>query len=511
MILDQVKYRWIGFVLCVLLLNSLSCIRQEEKLSNLESAFTINYPDVGNGIWRDSEHPARYLLFLPLFSWDERGNTTGWLVEGWDISEDNRTWTYRLFNNILWHDGVAVTANDIEFTFDLFSHPDVGRIDPDAFAFKVIDDYTFAVTYFDKILDPLDNTRVYFPKHLLEDQDPSKFVEWDFWDGPVGNGPYRVSLGHFPQTVYLEANPKYYRDQPEIERVILRSGDNPLSDLRKGDADVVWSEHSDPSLFKLGEDPDFRVYFKATDPFVLYWNHNSPLFDDPNVRIALTMAIDRRELYNINHIPDEFPVLDGPVTDMQLRRREIPESTPYLLEMTDLLLTEAGWEVRKDKGFRYRAERPFTFTVITTKVLRPAALFILEELKKIGVSMKIDILDDDLLGKRWRSGDFEAAIWEGIDFNKLNTWLIKDRSVDSNIGYRNPILTSFLKEYGAGILPGGIENLNRRIWPLLHADAPFTFLHPGLQMTLTHRRIKGLSSPFRIRPERHMEFLRIDE
>ena len=509
--IERIKWRWIGLALCVLALCPASCVRQIEDISIPESTITLVYPEVGNEIWRDSIHPARYLLFLPLFSWDERGNTIGWLVKSWETSEDYRTWTYHLNKGIRWHDGVAVTAHDIEFTFDLFSHPDVGRIDPDSFAFAVNDDHTFSVTYKDKTLDPLDNSRVYFPKHLLKDQNPSKFVGWDFWKQPIGCGPY-MYVRHVPRS-YLElgTNPDYFRGEPDIKRVLIRSGDNPHSELRKGDADVVWAEHSDPSLFKLGEDPDFRAFFKATDPYILYWNHNSPLFNDPNVRIALTMAIDRRELYNSNHIPDEFPVLDGPVTDKQLQRREIPDSTPHLLLLTDLLLTEAGWLAREDNGVRHRAERPFTFTVITTKVLRTIAVFIQEEFKKIGVSMKTDILDDDLLGKRWRSGDFEAAIWEGIDFNKLNTWLVKDRSVDSNIGYRNPILTSYLKEYGAGMSPVGVENLNRRMWPLLRADAPFTFLHPGLQMTLTHRRIKGLSSPFRIRPERHMEFLRIDE
>ena len=73
----------------------------------------------------------------------------------------------------------------------------------------VLDDST--LTYTSTVQDPLSDYRTYYPKHLLENLDPTEFWNWEFWKHPVGNGPYRY-VRHVPKTmIELEANPDYYR------------------------------------------------------------------------------------------------------------------------------------------------------------------------------------------------------------------------------------------------------------------------------------------------------------
>ncbi len=66
---------------------------------------------------------AKLLVFQPLFSRNERGDIVGLLVERWDHSEDYKTWTCYLRPGIRWHDGVPLTAQDVRFTLDLYTHP----------------------------------------------------------------------------------------------------------------------------------------------------------------------------------------------------------------------------------------------------------------------------------------------------------------------------------------------------------------------------------------------------
>ncbi|MCH1932677.1 ABC transporter substrate-binding protein, partial [Shewanella sp. A25] len=65
-------------------------------------------------------------------------------------------------------------------------------------------------------------------------------IEWDFWEHPIGNGPYRfVRLD--PETMMeFEANPDFYLGKPQIERVILKfSLDAGLTELLAGQVDVI--------------------------------------------------------------------------------------------------------------------------------------------------------------------------------------------------------------------------------------------------------------------------------
>jgi ABC-type transport system substrate-binding protein len=64
--------------------------------------------------WDDS---AKFLVFLPLARWDDacKGGEHQGLAERWEYTPDRRQWTIYLRRNVRWHDGVQVTARDIEF------------------------------------------------------------------------------------------------------------------------------------------------------------------------------------------------------------------------------------------------------------------------------------------------------------------------------------------------------------------------------------------------------------
>ena len=75
--------------------------------------------------WDDT---PKFLMFLPLVNYERGsycGEPTPALAERWEHSPDYRTWTVWLRENVRWHDGVPVTADDIKFTVDLLKHPDV--------------------------------------------------------------------------------------------------------------------------------------------------------------------------------------------------------------------------------------------------------------------------------------------------------------------------------------------------------------------------------------------------
>ena len=185
--------------ICLILLMLTACQNAGHRAEAHDSTITVLYIGDERILGPYWEMPAKFLMFLPLVTYDQSGQLQPRLAERWEHSPDYRTWTFHLRQDVNWHDGVPVTAHDIKFTLELFSHPDVLRFPPKFLSIDILDEFTLRLTY-TKPTDALNTWTVYYPKHLLRDLDPKEFYQWKFWKRPVGNGPYRY-IRHVPQTM----------------------------------------------------------------------------------------------------------------------------------------------------------------------------------------------------------------------------------------------------------------------------------------------------------------------
>ncbi len=269
------------------------------------STLTVLYPGEERILGPYWDMPAKFLMFLPLVAYDEEGELEGRLAKRWEHSADYRTWTIHLRPDVLWHDGVPFTAQDVKYTLDMKKNPDVLAVAPDAYSVAVLDDSTLTITDNTGVgINPLDAWMVYYPRHLLKDLDPGELASWDFWTHPVGNGPYRY-VRHVPKTMMeFEANPDYYAGRPRIDRLILKFGESSVAELLSGNVDVGgWVIPSE--ALKLAQDDRFRVYWEDSGtPRAILWKASHRLFRDVRVRRALTHAINRRELHQVLNLPE---------------------------------------------------------------------------------------------------------------------------------------------------------------------------------------------------------------
>lgn len=451
----------------------------------------------------------KFLMFLPLTARNERGELEGRLARSWEHTADFKTWTIHLRSDVRWHDGVPVTAHDIKFTLDLRNHRAALRGLPTD-TVEVVDDSTYTVTYASLTNDPLDWWRVYYPKHLLEDLDPEKIGEWDFWIRPVGNGPYRY-VRHVPQTlIELEANPDYFRGKPKIDRVVLKlvnSSSGPLTELQSGNVDAMGVDLA--AARNLGEDPRFDTYFmvSAGATISIAWNEAYPAFRDPRVRQALTRAIDRRELHGLLDLPGDLPVYDVLMSDGQFRRGAFPEPLPYDPELAGRLLEEAGWRDLDGDGIREREGVEFRFTTILQgDEANRAAVYLQAQLSQVGVRMEVRPVA--VLGDLVRSGDFDAVLFRffhGLDHGNWSSGRFLGE--ESPIGYRNPAVDSLIASWRGTLDDAELDRIYQALWPILEQEAPMTYLYPDVWSFAAHNRVRGLSSPWRADPVLFMEDL----
>jgi peptide/nickel transport system substrate-binding protein len=458
---------------------------------------------------------ASYLMFLPLvtFDEDEWGEVQPVLAERWEHSDDYRKWTFYLRKDVRWHDDMPVTAHDIKFTIDLRSK--VNSV-PDSLGKKVeiIDDHTVAITH-KRPMDGLDPFSVYYPKHLLENLDPEKMYEWDFWKQPVGNGPYKY-VRHIPNVmVEIEANPDYYRGKPKIERVILKfvqSSD--FVELSSGNVDAV-SYVQRSLLRKLSGDDRFRFYHGWGVPIeAIYWNHRNPLFSSPEIRKALTMAINRKELGDVLNYPEGVPIIDAITSLRQQQQGLYPEPYPYDPNRARLLLEEAGWRDIDGDGILERDGKKFRFTaaVNTDDAYERIAIYVQDQFRKIGVQMEIQMLSISIILQRLSKGEFDAIINKIYNMTtQPNFGHIRFFGEGSLIGYDNAEMIRLLNLAADIINQDEKDRIYKKIMPIFYEDLPMTLLLPTVFTHVAHKRIKGLSSNYRSEPVWFMEYLWIEE
>ena len=475
-----------------------SCRRSNLRRFQSGSTVTILYEGEPEGCFVPYyDAPAKFLVFMPLVAWNNAGELEGRLAESWDPSADFRTWTIRLRQGIRWHDGVPVTAHDMKFTLDLLQHPEVMSFAPGGYTVAVLDDRTYTISYHRQDLanqgGALDDYIACWPKHLLEKLDPKQINSWDFfWANPTGCGPYR-HVRTVPHTMMeFEANPDYFRGRPRIERVILKftgwSQMSTIPELLSGSVDAAVPDGGRDTLSARRR--GFRVYEQhqqlAPGSAALWWNGRHPLFHDPKVRRALTLAINRREL-NLLSFPEDMPIFDFPLTKRQLERGDFPDAIPYDPTLADRLLDEAGWSARNRDGLRVRDGKPFRFRLLGGG---PVAVYVQERFKRAGIRMDIRP-HGGTLEERIKAGDFEAALlWfgAGADMEERLRWC----------GYQNPAFSQLLETTQATFDPEERERLYRQLGRTFQADVPLTLLRPYVPSTIANSRIRGLdNSPYR--------------
>jgi peptide/nickel transport system substrate-binding protein len=456
------------------------------------------------------------LAFSTLFEEDETGEIRGKLVRSWERDPETNAWTLHLRTDVRWHDGVRFTAGDVEFTLEYLKRQ--WQVPPGGGCpLEVVDDSTLTLPSDGRCgVWPFDTWYRMLPAHLLADLDPAEQREWDFWKEPVGTGPYRW-VRYVPETmIEYEANPDYFLGKPSIDRVILKFGSSTASlELLAGNVDAVgtWGGLPLEDFPKLGK--TFRTFWKWLPGrrSVIYWNHARDLFADVRVRRALTLAIDRRELAEVRHYPPDVPTPDVPLTSSLYRRGGYPDPLPHDPESAGRLLRESGWIDEDGDGVRDRDGRPFHFTAMVRPEVYTESILVQDQLRRVGVHMELLQLDAVLIGGRLETGSFDAVF--SLDMISMNRglWVADESAQPWEWGYYNARFAEMFGEWQAieHQDPVRADSLFLDIVHIFRDEQPVTYLLPDLFYSVAHRRIRGLSSPYRHDPVQAMEYLWIEE
>ncbi len=356
------------------------------------------------------------------------------LAESWEENEDGTHYVFHLREGVTFHDGQPFTANDVKFTWELIAHPEnlssaqlFSFFQPitGAQAFRdgqaeevegitVVDDLTVEVTL-DQPWAPfltIGSNQYIVPRHILGEVPVSEILEHEYARNPVGTGPFRFVAWQAGDSYIGEAFEDYYAGRPAADTLVLRTSgldDNGIiTALRSGELNA--GKISLVGLDSLEGDPSIQIrQGPGLENRYIEFNLAKPLFQDVNVRKALSYALRRQELVDaiwqgratIYNSP--FPYdWDVTKTDTTLYDND-PEEAARLLD-------EAGWTLGDD-GIREKDGEKFSFTLHTQSQDWP--LVIQQQWREAGIDAQVEYLDFPTLQSQFYTTEvFDAiAMW----------------------------------------------------------------------------------------------------
>lgn len=254
-------------------------------------------------------------LYAGLTRLDETGEPYPSLASGWQVSPDGRTYTFTIRDDLTFSDGTPLTAEDVRRSWLRLLDPATGASAPDVLSVVAGASERLSGSGGEDevgVLAPDPETLVVELRHpasyfLDIAATPATFVvppaagATDDWQTPtafVGSGPYVVD-GTEGDDLVLRANARYVAGPPPIDEIRWMGAvdSDGVSAFADGEADLVGVPGWDASW--IAYDPELGPNLHAAEPLTISYfgfDTTQPPFDDPTVRRAFLLALDRERL-----------------------------------------------------------------------------------------------------------------------------------------------------------------------------------------------------------------------
>ena len=322
------------------------------------------------------------------------------LAESWEVSEDGLNYTFKLRRDVTWHTGVAFTAEDAVFTYELLADPELPS-DPRLgqlwrqVSCSAGDEFTLLCELPEPFAPFLSFTTIgLLPKHVLEGTTAATIADNPFNQAPAGTGPFRIA--QLDQTkAILRANPTYFGERPALDEIEIRFYPDPstaAAALSRSEVQglLLGPGASQEDFDLLTSSQGLRAYTaNRTTYTVLFLNNSQPPFDDRALREAVALSINIDDIIS-DLLGGRAVRADSPMVPGTWAFNPQLEPRPHDPEEARALLDEAGWKMT-DGGVRQKEGKEMRVSLMTDQdPLRIAiAQEIANQLAEVGIQVAV--------------------------------------------------------------------------------------------------------------------------
>ncbi len=346
------------------------------------------------------------LMFSSLLTYNGKNELIGDLAEKWTSDEVGKVYTVTLRKDAKWHDGEAVTPEDVVYTYNSIQNAKVQS--PLSSSWKGVKvertgdwDVTFTLpnsySPFPHLL-----TNGIVPEHILKDIDPSQLRSSRFnTASPIGSGPFTFRSidvdkqgDNQTEIVQLSKNNSYYNSAPKLDGFTIKTFKDKQemqSALNSKDiTGAAFVDHQD-------DNKENEFLFTQTSGLYVFMNNSKPPFDSPQIREAIARATSPGLVSSTlpyATLPVRSPLLVG----------QVGYSKDYVQKGTDIelankLLTESGWAWQQGEPYRKKDGKELTVQLVSEK--SEDYVKFVEQLQKqwaaVGVKAEVSLEDQDTI------------------------------------------------------------------------------------------------------------------
>jgi len=431
-------------------------------------------------------------------------------------TEHNPIMVFTLRPSVKFHDGHILDAYDVKFTYEAIVNPKnlsprVADYEP-VKRVEVIDPLTVRIIY-KRLYSPALGTWAMgiLPEHLLNDEalgdeakragkEPKKFSlrQSSFNRHPIGCGPFVFREWKSDQYIIMDRFDEYWEGPPNYKRYIYRVIPDLLTQEMEFYAGTVDSYGVQPhQVQRLKSDPQYQSFSGPSFGYTyIGYNMRRKPFDDPRVRMALSMAIDVDKIIKYV-LYGQGERITGPFVKQTDYYNQRVKTIPYDPKGALRLLEEIGWKRNKEGWLEKDGER-FQFTLITNSGndLRKAILTIAQDgWKQIGIDVRTDLLEWAVfIQERVDKADFDALIlgWSmGIEPDLYQIW----HSSQANpfqlnfVGFKNKEADDLIIKIRQEYNHEKQVDYCHRLHEIIATEQPYTFLYVTKWTAVLDKRI----------------------
>lgn len=428
------------------------------------------------------------------------------------LSDDQLTYTFTLKNDIFWHDGEPVTADDIYYTFaEVIQSPDFSNIllKSNFDGVKIEEPNSRTVTF------TLNSPNSFFftsltvgllPKHILGEVPVADLDEHDFNKMPIGTGPYKVEEAYSlnddgSSSVTLISNDLYYGPKPNFESVRFVAYPT-VTDLTSNRSTWHGAARIKSSLMKEMDLTDLVSYeYELPQYTALFFNTDSAFLTKNKTRLGLSKAINKEDILSAigGAVQIDTPLLELNQGDW---------INVWNKDEAMGALFDSGWVWNEGDSYRTNeAGEVFNLRLVRRdfsgvndpqeETAKTTAELIQKQLAEVGVQVTIEAYGADELSEKIRTRDYDMLLYgQSLGYN-LDTFAYWHSSQASEIGfnlsnYQNPSADLLIEKIRGSFDSSEREEMLSKLASTIAEDVPAIFLYTPTFYYLVDAKVTGV-------------------